>query len=343
MSDEKSRQRLGRGLASLIGGAAGTASGIPSPGGFGSSRAFPVPKIGLATKDGEPAVAPAPDRTVPLDRIHPNPNNPRRHFDEAELAELAASLKTHGLVQPLLVRSRPGEAGSFEIVAGERRWRAARIAGLAAVPVVLREIDDRQALEIAIIENVQRADLNAVEEALGFQMLIDEHGYTQGDLGDILGKSRSHVANTLRLLKLPEAVREMVIAGMISAGHARAAVTQDDPLAFARHVAEAGLSVRQAEELARAGGIRSAGEPDAPAAPSNPKRAAPSRTEEQERLVRRFSDALGLAVDIKLKKNQSGGLRIDFASREELDALLALIEEARRRTPDADGPRIRSV
>ena len=237
MSEDRSRQRLGRGLASLIGsGAAGPARPVP---GFSSPPPQPA----------EPTIAP--ERTVPVDRITPNPHNPRRSFREDELGELAASIRQHGVVQPLLVRPMANDSSRFELVAGERRLRAAILAGLAEVPVVLREINDRQSLEIAIIENVQRSDLNAIEEALGFQALIDEHGYTQADLAEVLAKSRSHVANTLRLLKLPPEVRAMVEEGTLSAGAARTVVTAEDPIGLARRIVGENLSVREAEALAR--------------------------------------------------------------------------------------------
>jgi ParB family chromosome partitioning protein len=232
MNEDRSRQRLGRGLASLIG------TGAAAP-----SRSAP----GFAA--AEPMVAA--ERHVEIDKLTANPNNPRRRFDDGELQDLASSIRNHGVVQPLLVRPSPGEADRFEIVAGERRWRAARLAGLAEVPVVLRDIGDRQSLEIAIIENVQRSDLNAVEEAQAYEQLISEHGYTQSDLADVLGKSRSHVANTLRLLKLPDDVRDMVVSGALSAGAARTVVTAEDPLAVAREIVSRGLSVREAEDLAR--------------------------------------------------------------------------------------------
>src|SRR5690606_34069651 len=183
------------------------------------------------------------DGRVPIEFVAPNPRNPRRNFAEAELADLAQSIREHGIVQPVVVRPAPG--GRYEIIAGERRWRAAQRAGLSEVPVIIRDVDDRVALELAIIENVQRADLNPVEEAQGYQQLIDEHSYTQADLGQVIGKSRSHVANTLRLLRLPEPIRDMLVDGSLSAGHARTLVTAEDPAGLARRIVEEGLSVRQ--------------------------------------------------------------------------------------------------
>ena len=178
MNDDPSRKRLGRGLAALIGE-------IDRP-------------AAAATEQPRPAA----DGKVPIEFVSPNPRNPRRHFGDAELTDLSQSIREHGVVQPVVVRSSPTQQGRYEIIAGERRWRAAQRAGLIEIPVIVREVNDRTALELAIIENVQRADLNAVEEALGYQQLIDDHGYSQADLGQVIGKSRSHVANTLRLLPI---------------------------------------------------------------------------------------------------------------------------------------------
>ena len=183
MSEDLSRKRLGRGLAALIG---------------------EIDRPAAPEKPGMSA-----DGKVPIEFLSPNPKNPRRHFGDAELTDLAQSIREHGVVQPVVARSSPTQAGRYEIIAGERRWRAAQRAGLTEIPVIIREVNDRTALELAIIENVQRTDLNAVEEAQGYQQLIDEHGYTQADLGNVIGKSRSHVANTLRLLKLPNVIHEI--------------------------------------------------------------------------------------------------------------------------------------
>ncbi|MEX6506104.1 ParB/RepB/Spo0J family partition protein [Jiella sp. M17.18] len=321
MTEDRSRQRLGRGLASLIG------SGVAAP-------ARPVP--GFAPQPKEASIAP--ERMVPVDRISPNPHNPRRAFDQEDLQDLAASVRSHGVVQPLLLRLRPGRTDAYEIVAGERRWRAAQIAGLTEVPAVLRDINDRQSLEIAIIENVQRADLNAVEEAQGYQTLIDEHGYTQNDLAEILGKSRSHVANTLRLLKLPEEVRAMVEAGLLSAGAARTVVTASDPLALAKKIVEDGLSVREAEALAR--------DPDALAelrdALMNPRSERAPREKDGELVERErwLSDRLGLPVAIK-PKGKGGSLRIDFADRQQLETILAMLRDMKR--DEAEDRRLRAA
>ena len=314
MNEDKSRQRLGRGLASLIGAGSG-APARPVPGFSGANSG--------AAQPGDLPVVPA-ERFVPIDAISPNPNNPRRHFDEAELTDLANSIRHHGVVQPLLLRPKPGQADAFEIVAGERRWRAARAAGLNEVPVVLREIGDRQSLEIAIIENVQRADLNAVEEAQAYQMLIDEHGYTQADLADVLGKSRSHVANTLRLLKLPEDVRVMVAAGDLSPGAARTVVTAADPVAVARDIVARGLSVRDAEELAR--GPTPSDPPQKPRATKRSKAKA-EKDADAVALERLLSDALKMPVEIQVD-GEGGSVHISYADLDQLDDICGRLQKA---------------
>lgn len=318
MSDDKSRARLGRGLASLIGG--GGTAGVSGP-----RAALP-----FGPREGEGGGG---ERKVAVHRLAPNPRNPRRTFHAADLDELTASIRVHGVVQPILVRRRAGEAMGFEIVAGERRWRAAKAAGLSEVPVVLREISDRESLEIAIIENVQRADLDPIEEALGYQALIDEHDYTQNDLAEVLGKSRSHVANTLRLLKLPEPVRALVSQGALSAGAARTAVTMDDPEAFAQRIVDAGMSVREAEEAARE--TRPA---PSPVSSSQPKRSLASKDEDTLALERLLSQVLEMPVSIDLAK-KGGKLTLSFGNLEQLDELCRLLQE--RIT--APGPRIRTL
>ncbi|MBB3936313.1 ParB/RepB/Spo0J family partition protein [Aureimonas phyllosphaerae] len=322
MTEDKGRQRLGRGLASLIGGSA--SSTLPSRAG----SAFPGPAMAREAQVGERRVAPS--------ELRPNPKNPRRHFDETELEELTASVRQHGVVQPILVRRVEG-AGGFEIVAGERRWRAAKAAALKDVPVVLREISDRQSLEIAIIENVQRADLDPIEEALGYEMLIAEHGYTQADLADVVGKSRSHVANTLRLLKLPDSVKDMVQRGELSAGAARTAVAQDDPEAFAWRIVDEGLSVREAESLARG--------PDAPqASKPAPRRRTPvapaaPQASDARALADLLSETLGLPVSIEMA-GQGGTLQLTFRDLDQLDTVCRLLQAGERKDGDG-GPRIR--
>ena len=187
------------------------------------------------------------EKLVPVEKIYPNPNQPRKTFQEEKLIELANSIKTKGVVQPLIVRKKQGTKESFEIVAGERRWRAAQRAQIHELPVIVREFTDTEVLEIAIIENVQRADLNPVEEALGYKNLMDNFNHTQEGLSKEIGKSRSHIANLLRLLNLPAEVQDFLISGKLTAGHARALVTCDNPLALAKQIISQGLSVRDAE------------------------------------------------------------------------------------------------
>ncbi|BCW87083.1 Chromosome-partitioning protein ParB [Alphaproteobacteria bacterium SO-S41] len=191
-------------------------------------------------------------RQVAIDLLGPNPQQPRRTFNETDLRELTDSIRANGILQPIVVRPDPRGQGRFQIVAGERRWRSAQRAGLHEVPVVVREFTDDQSLEVAIIENVQRADLNAIEEALGYQALVDRFSYTQEKLAENVGKSRSHIANMLRLLALPDEVRRMVEDGKLSAGHARALITAKDPIGLAREAVARGLSVREMEALANA-------------------------------------------------------------------------------------------
>lgn len=285
MNDGTSRKRLGRGLAALIG-----------------EMDKPV---------AEQAKPVTPDGQAPIELVIANPNNPRRRFNDVELAELAQSIGEHGIVQPVVVRPSPSVAGHYEIIAGERRWRAAQKAGLATIPIIVRAVDDKAALELAIIENVQRADLNAMEEAQGYQQLMDEHGYTQADLGQVIGKSRSHVANTLRLLKLPAAVGEMVTDGQLSAGHARTLVNADDPLALARRIVTGNLSVRQAEALAQKG------------ASDGRKRPGQDHVEKDadtRALEKALSDATGLAVTVN-HRGSGGEVKIAYRSLEQLDEL----------------------
>ncbi|MCV3239190.1 ParB/RepB/Spo0J family partition protein [Mesorhizobium sp. ZC-5] len=285
MSDDLSKKRLGRGLAALIGE-------MDRP----------------AEPDRQPASA---DGRVPLEFVTPNPRNPRRSFADSDLTDLAQSIREHGIVQPVVVRPA-GKAGHYEIIAGERRWRAAQRAGLTELPVIIRDVDDRAALELAIIENVQRADLNPVEEAMGYQQLMDEHHYTQADLGQVIGKSRSHVANTLRLLKLPEVIRDMLVSGALSAGHARALVSAEEPAGLAKRIVEEGLSVRQAEALAQL----PATEQTKPKQTSTPAEKDPDTLA----LEKALSDVTGLRVAIS-HRDKGGELKIAYRTLEQLDEL----------------------
>jgi len=282
MSDRPTR--LGRGLAALIGD-------------MGSLEAARVSDSGGVKK-------------LPVDFIIANRANPRRTFDPEQLEELANSIREKGIMQPLLVRPSD-DPNIFELIAGERRWRAAQKAGLHEVPVIVRDVGDKEALELAIIENVQRADLNPLEEAMGYGQLIEQFDYTQQDLAQVIGKSRSHVANTLRLLRLPEDVRSMVSSGTLTAGHARTLITVDDPAGLARQIVDGGLSVREAEALSQ--------KRDMP-----PKLARPSagmdRDADTVALERRLSDALGLSVSVA-HSERGGKLEIRYKTLEQLDSI----------------------
>jgi ParB family chromosome partitioning protein len=288
MADERSR--LGRGLAALIGDVGGESTsveGVRKP------------------------------RRAPIESLRVNPRNPRRTFAAAELAELAASIRERGIIQPIVVRAVRGQNqkdDQYEIVAGERRWRAAQQAGLHDVPVVLVEASDTQALELAIIENVQRADLNALEEAGGYQALMETFGHGQDDVAQIVGKSRSHVANTLRLLKLPEAVKSMVASGQLSAGHARMLVGQANAEALARDIVSRGLNVRQVEAIARTSSGSKSG-----------KSKAQEKDADTRALEKRVADALGLKVSITTRGNK-GHVQIQFRDLDQLDEIVRRLE-----------------
>ena len=272
------KTRLGRGLASLIG------------------DRFDEAALG-AEEDR---------RTVPLVALKPGRFNPRRNFAEEQLEELAASIRERGLVQPIVVR--PSSGDTYEIVAGERRWRAAQLADLHEVPVIVRTLNDQEAVEIAIIENVQREDLNAIEEGEGYKLLIEGHDYTQEDLARIVGKSRSHLANTLRLLKLPESVQDLVRSGALSAGHVRPLVGRTDAAALVERIVSRGLNVRQVEALTQDRGpakTRRQGSKD-----------ADTRAAEAE-----LHEALGLEVEIRKGKGEKGELRIRYATLDQLEDL----------------------
>ncbi len=286
MSEEGSRKRLGRGLAALIG------------------------EIEQPATPAEPQPMRA-DGRVPIELVSPNPRNPRRNFAEAELEDLAQSIREHGIVQPVIVRPAPGQPGQYQIVAGERRWRAAQRAGLLEIPVLIRDVDDRAALELAIIENVQRTDLNPIEEALGYEQLINDHQYTQADLGQVIGKSRSHVANTLRLLKLPDQLRDLLADGRLSAGHARTLVNAADPAALARQILDRGLSVRQAEALAQS---------PSPAAVAARRAPHPEKDPNTAAVEKQLSDATGMTVSIH-HRGYGGDVVITYRMLDQLEEL----------------------
>jgi len=285
MNDDPSKKRLGRGLAALIGE-------IDRP---AEERKVPISS----------------ERNVPIEFVTRNPRNPRRMFSEVELEDLAQSIKEHGVVQPIVVRPAPGEPDRFELIAGERRWRASQRAGVDTIPIIIRDVDDRVALEIAIVENVQRADLNSVEEAMGYQQLIDNHDYTQNDLAQVIGKSRSHVANTLRLLKLPQRVQDFISDGALSAGHARSLITMEDPTALAERVVKEGLSVRQVEALSQA---RNGAEP-------KPNKSAPvEKDADTKALEKLLSDVTGMKVEIN-HRERGGEVKVRYSSLEQLDEI----------------------
>lgn len=258
-----------------------------------------------------------PEAQLPIEVIHPNPNQPRRDFDSAALEELAESIRSKGIIQPIIVRRRP-DGASFEIIAGERRWRAAQIAQVHRVPVVVRDMDDDEVIEVAIIENIQRENLNAVEEALGFRQLMDRFGHTQEKLAQALAKSRSHIANTLRLLNLPDEVQKMIRAGKLTAGHARALVGAADPTALAIKIANNGLSVREAEKLAMAEVTR--------AGKRRPKTGQAEKDADTRAIESDLSANLGMTVTIDHAGPDEGGtLRIRYRSLDQLDMLCQVL------------------
>ena len=252
---------------------------------------------------------------APIELLRRNPDQPRRLFPEAELAELTDSVRERGVLQPILVRPAPGAAGEYQIVAGERRWRAAQRAGLHTVPVLVRTLDDAAVAEIGIIENVQRADLNVLEEAQGYRLLLERFGRTQDSIAKTVGKSRSHVANALRLLNLPAAVREHLEAGRLTAGHARAIAASDDPERLARKIVDDDLTVRQAEALARKGHEAAPLITKVRSAASPPAKSADTKALEQD-----LSEALGMGVEI-VDRNGAGELKVRYANLEQLDGL----------------------
>ncbi|MEE8270509.1 MAG: ParB/RepB/Spo0J family partition protein [Alphaproteobacteria bacterium] len=264
-------------------------------------------------------------RMLPIELLVPNPRQPRRSFGDDELSELADSIREQGVLQPILVRPIVGEPERHEIVAGERRWRAAQQARLHEVPVVIRELDDATALQIAIIENVQRQDLTALEEAEGYSRLVEEFGHTQEMLGRVVGKSRSHVANTLRLLELPAPVRDLLQDGRLTAGHARSLLTCADPVVAAYTVVQRGLNVRQTERLAKQGGATRPRRRRAAAAPADTVKDADTLALEQE-----ISSLLGLRVSIGRGSGQDGTLTVHYQSLEQLDDLLQRLSQGAR-------------
>jgi ParB family transcriptional regulator, chromosome partitioning protein len=277
------RSRLGRGLAALIGDVGDEATVVERTRG---------------------------QRRVPIEFLRPNPRNPRRNFSDDELDSLAASIRERGILQPILVRTIPSAMDAYEIIAGERRWRAAQRVGQHEVPILLMEVDDRASLEIAIVENVQRTDLNAIEEALGYQQLIADFGHSQGELAQIIGKSRSHVANTLRLLALPDEIKDLMRDGKLSAGHGRALLSLKDAHTAARRIVAHDLSVRDVERMVQE-------EADGGTPEQRPAKAK-SKSPDHLALEKRVSEALGLTVGIT-DKGGAGELTIKYKSWDQLD------------------------
>ena len=285
MADE-ARSRLGRGLASLIGDVGGEAAHLDRP------RA---------------------QRKVPIEFLKPNPRNPRRDFADTELGELAESIKQHGVIQPIVVRPVKGAQDRYEIIAGERRWRASQIAGLHEVPIVPVDVSDSDALEFAIIENVQREDLNAMEEAQGYHALANEFKRSQDEIAKIVGKSRSHVANMMRLTKLPAEVQAYIASGQLSAGHARALIGVPDPTASAKRIVEEGLNVRQAEAMAHVEGV--------PVRKPQKARGGTVKDPNTVALEKRVGDALGLAINID-HRDAGGTVHIRYRDLDQLDEVV---------------------
>ena len=279
MTTQPQKRRLGRGLAALIGDDTTEEAVVQD------ARSL---------------------RHVPIEFLHANPNNPRKHFADSDLEDLTRSIRDKGLLQPLVVRQLGSE---FEIVAGERRWRAAQRAGIHEVPVLIRELTDGEALEIALIENIQRADLNALEEARAYQQLMDQFDYTQQQLADSVGKSRSHIANTIRLLSLPESVRRHIEDGALTAGHARALVATDSPQQLAEKIIQLGMTVREAEGLSRS-------EAEAKGRPVVTKAQKDADT---VALERQLSEVLGLKVEIVNKGRAGGSVTVRYKTLEQLD------------------------
>ena len=265
-------------------------------------------------------------KDVPIEKIHPNANQPRRHFNEDALEELSESIRSNGVLQPILVRDHGERPGEYEIVAGERRWRAAQRAQLHQVPVVIREIDDGQALELALVENLQREDLMALEEADAYHHLMETFGYTQEALAKDLGKSRSHIANTLRLRALPDAVKALLEEGELRAGHARALLSADEPETLARQIVKKRLSVRQVERLIQQQKLRQGAKARAPKSMPKP---GIEKDPDTIALERDLSDMLGLKVTIDFQ-NEGGALTIRYKTLEQLDDVLRRLNQ----TPD---------
>ncbi len=287
--------------------------------GLGRGLSALMADINLTPEGHDAEKARRPDLMVPVEDISPNPNQPRRHFDPAALKELADSIRRKGIIQPLILRPTTGP-GKFEIVAGERRWRAAQLAQMHAVPAILRDFSDSEVLEIAIIENIQRAELNPIEEALAYRQLMDRFGHTQEKVAEALSRSRSHIANLLRLLSLPEEVQSMVANGGLSAGHARALITLPNPLEIALKVVGKGLSVRETEDLVRKSatvGLR-------------PKRVAARGEKDADTRALESDLSAGLRMGVRIDHDASGGgrLTVTYQNLDQLDLLCGALSAA---------------
>ena len=298
MADDAARSRLGRGLASLMG------------------------DVGVESQPGERTARS--QRKVPIEYVRANPRNPRKLFSDTELSELADSIRERGIIQPIVVRARG--ADNYEIIAGERRWRAAQRAGLHEVPIVVLDVTDAEALELAIIENVQRSDLNPLEEASGYLSLANEYSHSQEDIAKIVGKSRSHIANTLRLLHLPEKVKAYINSGKLTAGHARMLVGQPNAEELADQIVNQGLNVRQVEAMARQSSQKQAR--------AGKRTTQTGKDADTEALEKRLGDALGLAVTIDHRAHGGGTLQVKYRTLEQLDDVIARLEQ---------GPKLRGT
>ncbi|GIK97960.1 MAG: chromosome partitioning protein ParB [Alphaproteobacteria bacterium] len=306
LSDDSGKRNLGRGLSALLGAE--------------NEDYASLDRVRLS-------------KMVPIELVHPGPFQPRQRFDDAQLQALAESIRANGILQPILVRRHPQTPNAFEIVAGERRWRAAQIARLHEVPVVIRELGDREALELAIVENVQRQDLSPLEEAEGYRRLLEEFGNTQEELAKHVGKSRSHIANTMRLLNLPDRVKALLEEGKLSAGHARSLLNAGDAVALAEKVVAKGLSVRETERL-----VQDERKPAAQRAGGGAARAAPSGGKDADTMAleRDLSALLGLKVTISFQ-GEGGSLTIHYRTLEQLDDVLQRLTQPPAKGQEAEG------
>ncbi|MBT8412210.1 MAG: ParB/RepB/Spo0J family partition protein [Octadecabacter sp.] len=284
--------------------------------GLGRGLSALMSDVASAEEVATPASA-ASNRNAPIDQVYPNPDQPRRTFDEDALSDLASSIAEKGVIQPLIVRERQTEKGRFEIVAGERRWRAAQRAQLHEVPVIIREFDDVEVLEVAIIENIQRADLNPVDEASGYKQLMEKFGRTQEEMGKALGKSRSHIANSVRLLTLPTSVQAYLEAGKLSAGHARALIGHPDVEQLAATIIKKGLSVRDTERLAKK---------DKTSQPQRRERTITEKDADTVQIEKDLAAQLGMKVAINhVADKEAGQVVLHYKDLEQLDDLLRIL------------------